>query len=402
MNYVNLFGKKLLKENRIINNPQHLGFIVVDLSELYRETGDIPWIVGLSGGKDSTALTMLLLETIEKLPPPLRKRKKVFVTCVNTLVEAPPIIDHVHAFIVELENYVRDRDLPVEVVELAPEASQTFWVNLIGRGYPTPVKEFRWCTDRMKIRPGKTFIEDNVEIFGNPPVVHFLLGTRYDESISRQRTMESHTRIGSDIHSHGTIPTAGVIRPIENWNTEDVWEYLLQIEWGSGGKNPFWDINCKLAILYKDAASGECPVIHDPSQQTCAGSRFGCWTCTVVEVDSSLRELIASDKEKYEVKKLGLLADFRDQLRNERNMPENRVHGRNRRGVPLVKRDGSIGTGSYTMKYRKSVLSRLTKLEEEFGERLISEGERLLIQQIWVEEDANLAIVMSKQSEVLK
>jgi len=372
---------------------------VVDLAALYQETGDIPWVVGLSGGKDSTALTMLLLETMEMLPPPVRNRKKVFVTCVNTLVEAPPVIDHVHAFIAELRNYVRDRDLQVEVVELLPDVEQTFWVNLIGRGYPTPVREFRWCTDRMKIRPGKQFIDDNPEIFGDPPVVHFLLGTRYDESISRQRTMEAHTRLGTDIHSHGIMPTAGVIRPIEDWPTEYVWEYLLRSEWAKGGTNPFKEINGRLAVLYKDAASGECPVIHDPTQQTCAGSRFGCWTCTVVEVDSSLREMIDSGREIYEVEKLNLLADFRDKLRDERNVPENRVHGRNRRGVTLVKRDGSVGTGSYTMEYRKKVLARLTKLEEKIGELLITEDERLLIQQIWVEETANLAIKMAEQTE---
>ncbi|SVB53873.1 uncharacterized protein METZ01_LOCUS206727, partial [marine metagenome] len=312
---------------------------VVDLKTLYRETGDIPWVVGLSGGKDSTAVTMHMLETLESLPPPIRRRKKCFVTCVNTLVEAPPVIDHVHNFISELRNYVRDRDLPVEVVELSPEVDQTFWVNLIGRGYPTPVREFRWCTDRMKIRPQQRFVQENVDVFGDPPIVHFLLGTRYDESVSRQRTMEAHTRRGTDIHGHGTMPTAGVIRPIETWTTEDVWDYLIKPDWTGGGENPFYEINQNLAILYKDAASGECPVIHDPSKQTCAGSRFGCWTCTVVEVDSSLREMIGSGREGYDAENLIPLADFRDQLRDERNKPENRVHGRNRRGRVLVKRD---------------------------------------------------------------
>ena len=42
---------------------------MIDLPRLYRETGDIPWVVGLSGGKDSTAVTMVLLEAIESLPP---------------------------------------------------------------------------------------------------------------------------------------------------------------------------------------------------------------------------------------------------------------------------------------------------------------------------------------------
>ena len=368
-----------------------------DLRKLYSETGDIPWIVGLSGGKDSTALTMLLLETIESLPPRVRRRKRCFVTCVNTLVEAPPVIDHVHAFIEELRDYVRDMDLPIEVVELAPEVEQTFWTNLIGRGYPTPVREFRWCTDRMKIRPSQRFIEENSEVFGDPPVVHFLLGTRYDESTSRKRTMDNHTRMGTDIHSHGTIPSAGVIRPIEDWQTEDVWDYLLKEEWNGGGKNPFYKINQDLAILYRDAAGGECPVIHDPSQQTCAGSRFGCWTCTVVNVDSSLREMIGSGREGYDVEKLTLLADFRDQLRDERNLPVNRVQGRSRTGRVLVKRDGSVGTGSYTMEYRKQLLERLRELESRFGKPLISSEEETAIKRIWAEETADLAELIRKK-----
>ena len=41
---------------------------MVDLRSLFLETGDIPWVVGLSGGKDSTAVTMRMLETLESLP----------------------------------------------------------------------------------------------------------------------------------------------------------------------------------------------------------------------------------------------------------------------------------------------------------------------------------------------
>ena len=363
---------------------------MVDLRELFLETGDIPWVVGLSGGKDSTAVTMKMLETLESLPPPIRRRKKCFVTCVNTLVEAPPVIDHVHAFIEELRTYVRDMELPVEVVELVPEVDQTFWVNLIGRGYPTPVREFRWCTDRMKIRPQQKFIKDHSDLFGDPPVVHFLLGTRYDESASRTRTMESHSRLGTDIHAHGTMPTSGVIRPIEDWDTGMVWDYLLTDEWANGGRNPFFEVNQSLAVLYKDAASGECPVIHDASQQTCAGSRFGCWTCTVVEVDSSLREMISSGREGYNAEHLTLMADFRDDLRDDRNKLENRVQGRNRRGRTLVKRDGSVGVGPYTMEYRRGLLDRLKSLQERVGQNLISEEEETLIRRVWAEETADI------------
>ena len=369
---------------------------MVNLRALFSETGDIPWIVGLSGGKDSTAVTMNLIETLESLPPHIRRRKTCYVTCVNTLVEAPPVIDHVHRFIEVLRKYIRDRELPVVVVELTPDVEQTFWVNLIGRGYPTPVREFRWCTDRMKIRPQTRFIKENMEIFGNPPVVHFLLGTRFDESHARKKTMENHTRTGSDIHSHGTMSSAGVIRPIEDWSTDDVWDYVLKEEWADGGTNPFYEVNQDLAILYKDAASGECPVIHDPTKQTCAGSRFGCWTCTVVDVDSSLREIISSDRDKYESESLVQLADFRDALKNERNLPSNRVHGRNRQGTVLVKRDGSVGVGSYTLEYRAKLLDRLKKLQDRVGDVLITPDEEDLIRRIWIEEQADLALKLGR------
>ena len=370
----------------------------VELGILYKETGDIPWVLGLSGGKDSTALTMHLLETMEQLPPPVRNRKRVYITCVNTLVEAPPVIDHVHKFIERLKLYIEDRALPVEVIELVPEHEQTFWSNLIGRGYPTPVREFRWCTDRMKIRPAQRFIQEHADVFGDPPVVHFLLGTRFDESTARKATMDAHTRMDSDLHAHGTIPTASTIRPIENWSTDDVWTYLLKLDWANGMPNPFADINQDLSMLYRDAAGGECPVIHDPSQQTCAGSRFGCWTCTVVAEDKSLNQMIATEKDVYDVTKLAKLAAFRDRLRDERNVAENRVHGRNRRGVTLVKRDGSTGVGSYTMAYRQGLLSDLLNLQEEVEMELITPEEIAFIHRTWDEEIVNLARLDSEDA----
>ena len=377
---------------------------MIDLPRLYRDTGGIPWVVGLSGGKDSTAVTMVLLEAIESLPPPLRARKQVFVTCVNTLVEAPPVIEHVHGFIDVLKAYVRDRELPVEVVELTPDADQTFWANLIGRGYPAPVRQFRWCTDRMKVRPQTKFLESREDVFGSPPVAHFLLGTRVDESAARKGTMEANSDLGTDIHQHGTIPTSGVIRPIETWSTDDVWDHLLKPDWVGGGQNPFFTVNQKLATLYRDAASGECPVIHDPSRQTCAGSRFGCWTCTVVEVDSSLREMIHTGGERYDAERLGLLADLRDEIRAERNLEENRVIGRNRRGRVLVQRDGeTLGVGPYTMAYRKGLLQRVLDTQAKFNdgvatpEVLISEEEISHIHSIWAEEEVNLAKMIQAQ-----
>ena len=104
--------------------------------------------------------------------------------------------------------------------------------------------------------------------------------------------------------------------------------------------------------------------------------------------------MIGSGRDSYDAESLTLLADFRDKLREERDLPENRVHGRNRRGITLVKRDGSVGTGPYTMEYRKELLSRLRTMQETVGDTLITPEEENRITQIWAEEQANLIRVM--------
>ena len=63
----------------------------------------------------------------------------------------------------------------------------------------------------------------------------------------------------------------------------------------------------------------------------------------------------------------------------------------------MVKRDGSVGTGSYTLEYRLKLLNRLKALQEKVGNELISEEEEYLIRRIWVEEQADLAIKLAEK-----
>ena len=165
------------------------------------------------------------------------------------------------------------------------------------------------------------------------------------------------------------------------------------MDWVNGMPNPFADINQDLSILYRDAAGGECPVIHDASQQTCAGSRFGCWTCTVVAEDKSMNQMINTDKEIYDVKALIELANFRDDLLAERNLKKNRVQGRNRKGRVQVKRDGTTGVGPYTHQYRQELLARLLVVQEKVGLELITQAEIHRIEEIWAEEISDLALL---------
>jgi len=75
--------------------------------------------------------------------------------------------------------------------KLTPEIEDSFWVNLIGKGYPAPRLKFRWCTERLKIKPSNKFIREVVRSSGEAILV---LGTRKAESALRAANMARHFR----------------------------------------------------------------------------------------------------------------------------------------------------------------------------------------------------------------
>jgi len=48
-----------------------------------------------------------------------------------------------------------------------------------------------------------------------------------------------------------------------------------------------------MACPYASASNGECPIHINTSTPSCGNSRFGCWTCTVVERDKASEGLLA-------------------------------------------------------------------------------------------------------------
>ena len=80
----------------------------------------------------------------------------------------------------------KKKGLPFVPIKLIPDYNNTFWVNLIGRGYPFPRKKYRWCTDRLKIQPVNNFIKNKIAEHGE---IILVLGTRKQESSRRNRTM---------------------------------------------------------------------------------------------------------------------------------------------------------------------------------------------------------------------
>jgi len=54
--------------------PQRLAGIRADMKDEYLQDHTTPWIVGFSGGKDSTIVLQLVFEMLLELPPSKRRR----------------------------------------------------------------------------------------------------------------------------------------------------------------------------------------------------------------------------------------------------------------------------------------------------------------------------------------
>ncbi|MGB2612954.1 MAG: DNA phosphorothioation system sulfurtransferase DndC [Isosphaeraceae bacterium] len=261
-----------------------------EIRELYKSDG-IPWVVGYSGGKDSSAALQLVWLAIRELPA-AERTKTVHVISTDTLVEQPLVAAWVDASLARMSTAASEQGLPFVPNKLTPEVENTFWVNLIGKGYPAPRNKFRWCTERLKIMPSNKFIRDVVRSSGEAILV---LGTRKAESQRRAITMSKHEskRVRERLAPNASLPNSLVYTPIEDWNNDDVWLFLMQV------RNPWGHDNKSLLGMYQGATEGgECPLVVDTSTPSCGTSRFGCWVCTVVDKDRSMEAMIKNDEEK--------------------------------------------------------------------------------------------------------
>ncbi len=93
--------------------------------EIEREIADlyvsdaIPWVVGYSGGKDSTAVLQLVWRALSFLPPE-RRSKPVHVISTDTLVENPIVAAWVTKSLGSMDAAARDQELPVTAHRLTP------------------------------------------------------------------------------------------------------------------------------------------------------------------------------------------------------------------------------------------------------------------------------------------
>lgn len=327
------------------------------LDDIYEEIREIyasdsrPWVVGYSGGKDSTCALQLVWYALAALDP-TERQKPVYVISSDTLVETPVVVNYIDQTLKGINEAAERERLPFEGHKVQPVIEESFWVNLIGRGYPAPSKRFRWCTERLKIRPANRFILERVAEFGE---VVLVLGVRKSESATRAQVMNLHRIQGSRLARHSELANAFVYPPIEAFSLDDVWTYLLQVAcpWGNDNRD--------LVAMYRDANAGECPLVVDTSTPSCGNSRFGCWVCTVVTKDRTMEAMIDSGEEWLEP-----LLDLRDLLAETQDPTKKRQFRDYRRKsgqVNFIRDTAQPVPGPYKLEFCKELLQQLLETQ---------------------------------------
>jgi DNA sulfur modification protein DndC len=351
---------------------------------------DIPWVVGYSGGKDSSASLQLTWEALRALPKE-KRHKQIHVITTDTLVENPIVANWVKQSLKRMELAAVKEGLPISVNELEPTIEDTFWVNLLGKGYPAPRQKFRWCTLRLKISPSNRFIHEVVSSHGEAIVV---LGTRSSESAARAKVIEEHKELrkknGFHLSPNSVLENCFIYSPIEEWSNDDVWAFLMSY------KNSWGHDNSDLMNMYRGATSGgECPLVVDTNTESCGKSRFGCWICTLVDEDKSMTAMIANDQEK---EWLTPLLEFRNSLDFRSEEGRARDHGRRdfrRMDGHVYLYNDRLVRGPYHQQGRAELLELLLEVEIAIQEsaprgfenyEIITEKELREIRRIWVEE----------------
>lgn len=362
--------------------------LLEEIVDLY-QSDPTPWVVGYSGGKDSTATLQLIWLALSRLDATARL-KPVYVISTDTLVENPIVAAWVGRSLDRMGEAAAAAGLPLTSHRLTPDPTESFWTTLIGRGYPAPRAKFRWCTDRLKINPSNRFISRVVKASGEVIVV---LGTRKAESQARAKAMERFEgqRVREKLSPNGKLPNSYVYSPIESWSNDDVWTFLMQV------KNPWGFDNKDLLTMYQGAsADGECPLVIDTTTPSCGDSRFGCWVCTMVERDKSMTAMISNDVEKEWMLPLLELRNELD-IRNEETGKRDDRHLRDFRKMngSLQLHNGRMVHGPYIQSARERWLRRVLEAQRhirEHGPRevgtieLITLPELREIRRLWVTE----------------
>jgi len=210
-----------------------INYIIDEIADQYMlDDNNRPWIIGFSGGKDSTVLLTLTWMAILKVKNEFDikfLKREIYVICNDTLVENPIITNYVNRVLEKIAEAASIHSLPIKVRKTTPRLEDSFFVNLIGKGYPAPNNSFRWCTERLKIKPTSKFISDIVKSEDNDyHEAIILVGTRKSESVTRANSIKKHEVRGKRLTKHPLQNNVFVYSPIKELELEEVWFIIRQ------------------------------------------------------------------------------------------------------------------------------------------------------------------------------
>lgn len=260
-----------------VHNLTDIKGVVKDIIDTYKDssTHGLPWKIPVSWGKDSSSVVQLVLEALFRMPASEWNRPIHLVTA-DTRLELPPMLQVIRKNLLDFNEFSRQHGLPITVNVVEPSLEERFFTNLIGKGYTPPLggPVKRWCTPRLKLQPQARFDKAL-----GPSVA--VLGTRFGESISREKSMKKYA--GESRYGHTADPKVVSYTPIAHLTLKQVWDVL---------ENGFWwgDNFQMLYDLYRASSFEE---EYDSTQESALiGGRMGCAICFVVKRDRALENLI--------------------------------------------------------------------------------------------------------------
>lgn len=215
-------------------------------------------VIAYSGGKDSTALALLVLDwTVSR-----KRSLNVVLLHGDTLSEIFEMEHWARGFAKAYIEMLSEQGSEGEIIVSRPEPCESFYWRVFVRGYPASTFSWRWCVDLLKRKPSNRILRE----ISRDAIM--LLGHRDSESSARARSLSSRT--GSCNLSPGSCYSYYLsldgdiekIYPIRGWSDEDVWSYLRA--WRN-----------RLGILDNLFRLYGYGLIK---------ARYGCWHCTLVKI----------------------------------------------------------------------------------------------------------------------
>jgi len=297
-------------------------------------------VITFSGGKDSTALVFAVLNAFKdsKIKP-----ERIWIIYSNTLVDPPPLLNTAEKSLRLFQKLGKNEKIPIIPQIVVPSLKDRFWVLLIGKGYPPPSVKFRWCSERLKIRPIRNFLRRIKEKRGHYPII--LTGVRLSENDNRKRKLLTRLLNGKWMKFEG-LPGALVYAPLLELKTEEIWDYIKYNE-------KRWEVDLNyLRKLYSITSNGVNTF------------RTGCWVCTLVRRDRSLEKLAREEKN---LQQLLELREFLIKIRDNKNLRM------------TVSKNGKVYKGPLNLEVRQLLLRKIKKMQ------VISKEEEKLIYKLWNE-----------------